>query len=343
MGRMLRLSVFGESHGPVVGGVIDGVPPGMQVESDQIQVRMDERRPGTSAQVSARKETDVVKIVSGVNQGRTTGAPIAFTIDNMDVRGQDYDVTQHVPRPGHADLVESRWSRGHNHKRGSGHRSGRLTAPWVAAAALVQPLLTFYGIDVDAQLVEVGGVSGSHEDFVATIDAARRDKDSIGGKIRFQANGVPPALGSPMMDGLSSALANTLFAIPGVKGVDIGAGFQAASMRGSEHNDAYAVADDGVRFQSNHAGGILGGRTTGQPVWGHVAFKPSSSIAQPQQSVDLEKMENVSLEVRGRHDPCVAVRGAPVVRAAVELVLADMLLQAASLGHVKPAIWDKWD
>lgn len=338
-GRHLRVSLFGESHGPAVGAVLDGVPAGMPVDLDAVQTRMDERRPGTSTQVSARKETDQVDILSGIQGGQATGAPLAFLIRNQDARSKDYEAIASIPRPGHADLTEHWWSGGANDPRGGGHRSGRLTAPLVAAAALLEPLLKQHGIQVTARLEQVGDVRGNEADLEAVIEGARRARDSVGGIVHFQADGVPRVLGDPMMDGVPSLLGHLLFAVPGVKGVSFGDGFAAARVRGSEHNDGYRMDGESIRFESNHAGGILGGRTTGEPVWGHVAFKPASSIPQSQHSVNLDTGEDVDLKVKGRHDPCIAVRGVPVIRAAVELVLADLLLLDASQGHAPSPSW----
>ncbi len=338
-GQLLRLSVFGESHGPVIGGVLDGVPAGMPIHAEVIQRRMDERRPGTSKQVSARDEADAVEILSGVHEGRATGAPLAFLIRNQDVRSQDYDALRNIPRPGHADLSEHWWSHGHNDPRGGGHRSGRLTAPMVAAAALVAPLLEAHGIQASAELVQAGDAANDAEAMAAAIETARANQDSIGGLVRFEATRVPSVLGDPMMDGMGSRLGQLLFAIPAVKGVSFGAGFEAVAMNGSDHNDGYRMDGDRIRFETNHAGGVLGGRTTGQPLWGHVAFKPASSIAQSQHSVDLEAGTDVDVAVKGRHDPCIAVRGVPVVRACLELALADFLLLAAAQGHVDALPW----
>lgn len=354
IGRRLRFTLFGESHGPAIGGVLDGVPPGMAVDLDAVQARLDARRPGTGPLVSARNEPDTPEILSGVHKGVTTGAPLAFIIRNQDTRSKDYDALARTPRPGHSDLVAHTWSGGAYDPRGGGHYSGRLTACLVAAAALVAPMLRDAGIRVGAHLHQVGELAGpagpppkldraaasavhtAHDlenAFIERIQAARAAKDSVGGVVAWRADGVPMAWGDPTFDSVESLLAHMLFAVPAVKGVSFGEGFASAAMTGTQHNDAYRMADGEPTPTSNHAGGILGGRTTGAPLWGHVAIKPTSSIFQPQDTVNLETGKDATLELKGRHDPCIAVRAVPVVRAAVELVLADLLLLARQEGH----------
>jgi len=361
-GRRLRLSLFGESHGPGIGITLDGVPPGLPVDPDAIQRALDERRPGTGPLVSARREKDAPQILSGVHGGRATGAPLTVWIQNQDARPQDYERVRRLPRPGHADFTQHMWSRGHHDPRGGGHASGRLTAPLVAAAAIVRPLLEAQGIRTAAHLHQVGDLSGPphvhnaataaaraagspvrtahaglEKRFLEAILAARQERDSLGGLIEFVADGVPVAWGDPFFDSVESLLAHLLFSVPAVKGVDFGAGFAAAAMRSSEHNDPFAVEGGRVVVGKNDAGGILGGRTTGASLRGRVAVKPTSSILRPQETVDLGTGEPARLDLTGRHDPCIAVRAVPVVRACLDLVLADLLLLARQEGHVPPA------
>lgn len=354
-GARLRIQITGESHGPGIGVLLDGVPPGLAVDEGIIEHAMATRRPGSGPLVSSRAETDEVRIQSGVFEGKTTGAPVLLWIDNQDTRSQDYDQLRRLPRPGHSDLIANAWSHGFYDPRGGGHYSGRLTACLVAAAAFLRPLLTAQGIQVGAHVHQLGAILGTGQpdaramqqadtdpvhtvhpessEFVAAVEAARRAKDSLGGVIAWQADGVPRAWGDPFFDSVESRLAHLFFAVPAVKGVDFGAGFAAASMRGSEHNDAYEVQSGATVPVTNHAGGILGGRTTGAPIWGRVAIKPTSSIFQPQATVDQETKSPATLELKGRHDPCIAIRAAPVIRACVELVLTDFLLQARQEGH----------
>ncbi len=364
-GRRLRLGIVGESHGHGIGITIDGVPPGLPVDEAAIAARMAQRRPGQSTLTTQRSEADTVQIRSGVFEGHTTGAPVLLWIDNTDTRSKDYSELRRKPRPGHSDLVADLWARGHHDHRGGGHYSGRLTAPLVAAAAFISPLLQEAGIDVAAHLHSITGFDGhdgspvqhdgehagpddavqanelvaksqvhtAHEGleqaFCDAIDGARRAGDSLGATIAWQADGVPAAWGDPFFDSIESTVAHMLFSIPAIKGVSFGAGFRAATMHGSQHNDP--IQPGGTR--TNWAGGILGGRTTGMPLWGHVAIKPTSSIFQTQDTVDLETGDATTLELKGRHDPCIGIRAVPVVRAAIELVLADFLLLARQEGH----------
>ncbi len=363
-GRRLRIHILGESHGHGIGILLDGVPPGLPVHMEAIQAALDRRRPGTGPLVSARNEPDTPHIQSGVHDGHTTGAPLLIWIGNEDVRSRDYSEVLRKPRPGHADWVNRAWSHGFADLRGGGHASGRLTAGLVAAAALVAPLLQAAGIRVGAHLHSVGALEGptnpntptvqamhdaraspvhtSHVDkeaaMVERIQAARAAKDSIGGTVAWRAEGIPVALGDPFFDSVESLLSHMLFAVPAVKGVEFGEGFAAARMTGSEHNDplepgAGTNSEIAIVPTTNHAGGILGGRTTGAPLWGRVAIKPTSSIFQPQQTVDVDTGAAATLELKGRHDPCIAVRAVPVIEAAVMLVLADLLLQARQEGH----------
>ncbi|HUR62292.1 MAG TPA: chorismate synthase [Candidatus Thermoplasmatota archaeon] len=360
-GRHFRLSLFGESHGPGVGVVLDGVPPGRPLDVAAMQADLDRRRPGASSLTSQRQEPDVPRILSGVHGGRTTGAPLCVWIENRDADSRPYESTARVPRPGHADWVDHAWSQGFSDPRGGGHASGRLTAPLVAAGAVARLLLP--GIQVAAHLHQVRDIAGPpnalcaadmaagasrsrlatahgglEDSFVAAIEEARRGQDSVGGVVEFVAEGVPLGLGDPFFDAVESTLAHLLFAVPAVKGVEFGEGFAAAGMPGSVHNDPYEVRDGGVAPASNHAGGILGGRTTGEALRGRVAFKPTSTLpGRPQQSVDLDTLVPVTLRATGRHDPCIAIRAVPVVEACVRIVLADHLLGSTRAPGPQPA------
>jgi chorismate synthase len=361
-GRILCLEIFGESHGPGVGCVLDGVPAGLPVDEDEIQQALDRRRPGQSRLTTQRREPDRVRIQSGVYQGRATGAPIAMWIENQDARSTDYAPRLEVPRPGHADYPAEVASGGHWDPRGGGHSSGRLTAPLVAAGAIAAALLRRDGIEVAAHLHQVGALAGeagvhgvaeireavrespmptAHLDlrqrFVELVEGVRRDGDSLGGTVEVVAEGMPLGLGEPWCDSVESRLAHLYFAIPGVKGVDFGAGFDSVAMRGSEHNDAYEIGHDGaIRPRTNHAGGILGGLASGAPLRARVALKPTSSIFKSQQSVDLATGEEVSLELKGRHDPLIALRAVVAVEAATALVLADLLACQRARPPIEP-------
>lgn len=359
LGTLLRAHLFGESHGRGVGVLIDGLPAGMPIEVGRIQAALERRRPGRNKLSSPRKETDLFEILSGALDGCVTGAPLALWIPNVDARSKHYERLRAVPRPGHADWPAYVRYRGHNDGRGGGHFSGRLTAPLVAAGALAATLLEGHGIRVGAHLHGVGGRAGpggrhdvaamqaaadgplqtAHaalaEAFEADILAARSARDSLGGLIEFRAEGLPVGLGEPFADSVESVLSHALFAIPAVKGVGFGAGFAAAEMAGSAHNDPWLPdGAGGLRPATNHAGGILGGLSTGAPVWGQVAVKPTSSIFLAQQSVDLRSGQAATLELTGRHDPIIAIRAVPVVQAVVCLGLADLLLRHAAQAQV---------
>ncbi|MEK6985748.1 MAG: chorismate synthase [Candidatus Thermoplasmatota archaeon] len=360
-GSALRLTIWGESHGVAIGGVLDGLPPGMLVDQASIQRDLDQRRPGGPL-ASARKETDRLEIMSGVRDGHATGAPLAFLLRNEDARPQDYP--DGVLRAGHGDWPAWAASNGWADLRGGGHGSGRLTAVLVAAGALVRPLLDCHGLAAAATLQSVGDVEapafeGAAEEMerrVATsplrsahpalaqtfqerIEGARRDRDSVGGSIAFLADGVPPGLGEPFFGSLESSLASLLFSIPAVVGVAFGAGFAATRMAGSDLNDPFGLRDGRVVPLSNKAGGVLGGRSTGAPVHGRVAIKPASSIAQPQASVNAESSREETVTVTGRHDPCIALRAVPVVAAALRFALADALVAAQAKGLLVAHSW----
>lgn len=356
LGRLLRVSLFGESHGEGVGVLVDGLPPGIAVDRVRLQRDLDRRRPGRSALVSQRHEPDLAHILSGVHREQTTGAPLAIWVRNQDAQAKPYLDAARTPRPGHADWVNHVWSQGAADLRGGGHSSGRLTAGLVAAGSLVEPLLAAQGIRTAAHIQQIGKIAGkpgqatvaamqrvrdravpsAHKDLVprwtALLERTRRAGDSVGGIVEFRAEGLPVGLGDPFMDSLESALSHGLFAVPAVKGVSFGSGFAAAAMTGSQHNDAFAARKGRVRPATNHAGGILGGRSTGAPLWGHLAIKPTSSIFQPQATVDLRTGRNTTLKLSGRHDPCIALRAVPVARAVLNLVLTDALLLGRAQG-----------
>jgi chorismate synthase len=323
-GRLLRMTTWGESHGPAIGAVVDGCPPGLELDEAWVQQWLDRRRPGTSKNVSPRQEPDRVRILSGVFEGRTTGTPISLMIENVDARSKDYPVNAPF-RPGHADFTyQAKY--GLRDPRGGGRASARETASRVAAGAvarLVTPEVTIAG-----RVVEIGG-ERDEDRWEAMLDQARTDGDSLGAIVECAAAGVPAGWGAPLYAKLDAELAAACMGIPAVKAVEIGQGFGAARLKGSENADGMR---SGGTFDSNHAGGILGGISTGQPIVVRVAFKPTSSIRVPVPSVDADGNERESV-TRGRHDPCVGIRGAPVVEAMVALVLADhKLLHRAQCG-----------
>lgn len=313
-GHLLRLTTWGESHGPAIGCVLDGCPPGIALGEADVQHFLDRRRPGTGKNVSPRQEPDQVRILSGVHEGRTTGTPIAMMIDNVDARSKDYPADA-AYRPGHADYAYDK-KYGLRDPRGGGRSSARETAMRVAGGAVAR--LVIPEVAIDARVVEIGGEPDPAR-WEQMLDDARADGDSLGAVIECVATGVPAGWGAPIYAKLDADLAAACMGINAVKGVEIGDGFGAARLTGHQNADPMRA---GETFEANHAGGIAGGISTGQPIVVRVAFKPTSSIRKPVASINAAG-EEVEAVTRGRHDPCVGIRGAPVVEAMVALVLAD--------------------
>ncbi|WP_413457309.1 chorismate synthase [Herbaspirillum huttiense] len=349
-GTLFTVTTFGESHGPAIGCVIDGCPPGMTLSEADIQPELDRRRPGTSRHVTQRQEPDTVEILSGVYEGKTTGTPIALLIRNQDQRSKDYGNILDTFRPGHADYTY--WHKyGIRDPRGGGRSSARLTAPVVGAAAIAKKwLFEKYGTTFKGCMSQLGEIAipfeswehvptnpffaanasiiGRLEDY---MDALRKEGDSIGARIDVVAQNVPVGLGEPLYDKLDAEIAYALMGINAVKGVEIGAGFAAVAQKGSEHGDA--LTPEG--FVGNNAGGILGGISTGQDITASIAIKPTSSIRTPRPSID-KNGEPISVETFGRHDPCVGIRATPIAEAMLALVLMDHALRhRAQCGDVK--------
>lgn len=353
-GRLLRVTTWGESHGEAVGVVIDGVPAGLPLNEDDIQVELDRRKPGESEVSTSRKEKDEAQILSGVFEGKTIGSPISIMIQNVDVDSSPYEKIKTIPRPGSADLTY-RLKYGHVDYRGGGRSSGRETVGRVAAGAIAKKLLAAKGVDIVAHTVEAAGVSldksvdldeikenveensmrcGDPETAEKMRDAvveASEEGDSTGGIVEAIVVNVPSGLGEPVFDKLDAKIAQALMSIGAVKGVEIGLGFEAARHRGSEVNDEFEIVEDKVVPKTNNAGGILGGISTGAPLIVRIAVKPTSSISKPQQTVDLEKMEETEIKLEGRHDPNICPRIVPVVESMLALVLADLMLQAGKI------------
>ena len=313
-GHLFRVTTWGESHGPAIGCVLDGCPPGIALSEADVQHFLDRRRPGTGKNVSPRQEPDQVRILSGVHEGRTTGTPIAMMIDNVDARSKDYP-TDAAYRPGHADYAYDK-KYGLRDPRGGGRSSARETAMRVAGGAVAR--LVIPEVAIDARVVEIGGEPDPAR-WEQMLDDARADGDSLGAVIECVATGVPAGWGAPIYAKLDADLAAACMGINAVKGVEIGDGFGAARLTGHQNADPMRA---GQTFEANHAGGIAGGISTGQPIVVRVAFKPTSSIRKPVASINAAG-EEVEAVTRGRHDPCVGIRGAPVVEAMVALVLAD--------------------
>lgn len=349
-GNKVRYTLFGESHGTAIGIVIDGLSAGLYLDMEEIRREMARRAPG-KAQTTSRKESDQIEIQSGIYQGKTTGAPLAIRILNQNQHSRDYDQLAHTFRPGHADYGAWIKFSGHNDPRGGGPFSGRLTAPLVFSGAIAKSLLRSQDIQIAAHLEQIGSVkdrrfdkddltpvlfhSLTHSSFPLLdvlqeqkmrqqIDEVSSAGDSIGGIIEAAAIGLPPGKGDLFFGSVESRISQLLFSIPAVKGVEFGAGFAFASMRGSQANDSWQSEKSGIQSRTNHNGGIIGGLTTGMPLICRVAIKPTSSIFLPQETINSSE-EPCTLILTGRHDPCIALRALPVVEAAIALALLDIL------------------
>lgn len=319
--------IFGESHGPAIGVVLEHVPSGIAVDMDFIRAEMVRRAPGKSPMSTARREADEPHILSGVFEGKTTGTPLCAVIENTDTRSKDYAKLKDLPRPGHADYSGHVRYGGCNDYRGGGHFSGRLTAPLVFAGALAKLILKEKGVTVSAVISNVGGVADPTPEQVEEIVlAAKKDLDSVGGAIRCTVDGLPAGLGAPDYGrNVEGIFSQQLYAVPAVKAVAFGAGFGFAVMRGSQANDPFYMDGDAVRTRTNHTGGVNGGITNGMPVVFEVAIRPTPSIAQEQDTVDLSTGRDAKLIIEGRHDPCIVHRAVPVIEAAAALAACELL------------------
>lgn len=324
-GENFRISIFGESHAAAIGVTMEGLPAGSPIDSGTLQAFLERRAPGRDAFSTSRREADAPEFLCGVKNGVATGAPITAIIRNADTRSNDYANLANVPRPGHADYPAEVKFGGFQDRAGGGHFSGRLTAPLCIAGGIVLQQLERRGVSVSARAIRIGGET-EPERMEAAIAAAREAGDSVGGIVEAEIRGLPTGIGDPMFGGLENRIAQIVFGIPAVKGIEFGEGFAVADLKGSENNDPYGVVDGKVAPLTNHAGGILGGISTGAPVVFRVAFKPTPSIAKEQDSVDLGKMESAKLVVKGRHDPCVVLRAIPCVEAAAAIAVFDAIL-----------------
>jgi chorismate synthase len=350
-GRAFRVTTWGESHGAGVGVVIDGCPPGMKIDIDRIQAELDRRRPGQSRLTTQRREMDEVRLLSGVFAGYTLGTPISMLVENTDARSQDYREMQTIYRPSHADMTYD-FKYGRRSWAGGGRASARETIGRVAAGAIARQWLEHeFGVDIVAWVEQVYTVSvgaaldpstvtqadvdlspvrcpdpEASEKMIEVIEEARRDRDSVGGVIGVVARHCPAGWGEPVFDKLGALLGHAFLSIPATKGVEIGSGFLSVAMRGSEHNDEFVLEEGEVRTRTNRSGGIQGGISNGMPILARVAFKPTSTINKRQQTVSAYG-EQVTLEAKGRHDPCVLPRAVPIVEAMMGLVLIDLALQ----------------
>ncbi len=347
-GKNIKISIFGESHGKAIGVTIDGLPSGIKIDFGKINSFMKERAPGRTPWSTPRKEEDNVDIISGYNNGYTTGTPLTGLIYSTDTRSQDYDNTKYIVRPSHADYTGNIRYKGYNIIAGGGHFSGRLTAPLAFAGAIAIQILEIKGISVNARIYSIGNIKDDAIDYckdfsfeqiadnnfptvsetakekmIDYILECKKQKDSVGGIIEVIINSLPAGIGSPIFDNLESNIASVLFAIPGVKGVEFGAGFAIAGQKGSEANDAFDIKDEKIITTSNSNGGILGGISNGMPLVARCAIKPTPSIAREQNSVDIKSNSKEKLEIKGRHDPCIVPRAIPVVKAAAALAILD--------------------
>ena len=345
IGQKLRLSIFGQSHSEAIGMTLDGLPAGIEIDPDELQRFLNRRAPGQNDWSTPRKEEDRPDFLCGLKDGFTCGAPLTAVIHNNNTRPKDYSQLKITPRPGHADYTAELKYRGFQDYSGGGHFSGRLTAPLCIAGGVVRQELRRHNIAVDARIAAIAGIRDESafeasvadkafpvvddkigERMRAAIQHAREDGDSVGGVIECVVRGLPVGIGEPMFDGVENQIARLVFAVPAVKGIEFGAGFEAASLRGSENNDPFLVKDGRIETAANHAGGILGGITNGMPLVFRAAVKPTPSISRAQQSVNLTTMEPQELRITGRHDPCIVPRAVPVIEAAAALAVYDLIL-----------------
>lgn len=347
-GNNIAVTLFGESHGASIGAVIDGLAPGMLIDEDLIRAYLQKRRP-VGAISTARQEPDPFVIESGVYDGRTTGTPVCIRIPNTDTRSKDYSQTRWLARPSHADYTANQKYHGFEDFRGGGHFSGRITAALVAAGALVMPSLNKKGIYIGTHISRCAGIQDrGFEDLTADIEAlnsmdfavldntaaeqmqaaileAKHDNDSVGGVLETAVTGLPAGIGEPWFDSAESLLSHALFSIPGVKGVEFGAGFGISELRGSQANDPFFMQNGTVRTDSNHSGGINGGITNGMPILFRCALRPTPTIGKPQQTVNMQSHEDAQLLATGRHDPCIVHRARIVVDCVTALTLCDLI------------------
>ena len=351
-GESIKISIFGESHGNGIGVVIDGLPAGEAIDMDKVLQQMARRAPGKDKTATPRKESDLPKILSGMLGDTLTGAPLCAVIENTNTRSADYGNLLSKPRPGHSDYTAFIKYHAANDIRGGGHFSGRLTAPIVFAGAICRQLLAKKGIQFAAHINSIGNVYDApfnpvaidgalinrlntsrfalvdesvEADMRAAVEAARTHQDSVGGTVECAVTGLPAGVGEPMFDGIEGVIAKAVFGVPAVKGIEFGAGFALTQMRGSQANDPFRYDGDSVITTTNNCGGILGGISNGMPILFRVAVKPTPSISQPQKTVDLQTKENTTLEIHGRHDPCIVPRAVPVIEAVTAVAVINLL------------------
>lgn len=351
IGKKIKVSIFGESHGMAIGALVENLPAGESIDFDELHSFLKRRQGGNNKYSTPRKEADIPEIVSGIKDGITTGAPLCLLIKNENTMSGDYKID--IPRPGHADFTAFTKYNGFCDLRGGGHFSGRLTAPICAIGGILLQIIKRRGIEIVAHLSSVGEIEDSKintlslsreqidkiksgkfptfsdcvgEQIQDLILSVREEGDSIGGCVECGIYGLYAGIGEPMFDGIENAMASALFGIGGVKGIEFGIGFASSKMKGSENNDAFYIDNDKVKTNTNNHGGILGGITTGMPITFNVAFKPTPSISKEQQSISFSEKKSVTLSTKGRHDPCIAVRAVPCVEAVAAIVISDFIL-----------------
>lgn len=350
-GENIHLSIFGQSHGTAIGMTLDGIAAGLSVDIAELQDFLNRRAPGQNDYSTPRREEDTPEFLSGIIDGYTCGAPITAIIYNKNTRSDDYSNLKDCPRPGHADYTAQVKYGGYQDAAGGGHFSGRLTAPLCIAGGLCKQWLAHMGIQIAAHICVIAGIADEplylnwvtpdldkiHKDFPVInpeagakmrgeIAKAKADGDSVGGIIECVVTGVPAGIGDPMFGGMESRIAQIIYGIPAVKGIDFGSGFRSSYLRGSQNNDAFTIVDGVIKTVTNNAGGILGGITTGMPLVFQVAIKPTPSISHPQESISFSNMENRELTIKGRHDPCIVPRAVPVIEAAAAIAVYDAYL-----------------
>ena len=357
IGKNIKVTVFGESHGPAIGMVMDNPPAGLKLDFDYISAQNKRRAPGNDKTATPRKEADEPEFLSGVKNGVTTGAPIAVCIRNTNTKSSDYEALLNTPRPSHADYAAFVQSKGHNDVAGGGHFSGRLTAPIVTAGSILRLYLKEKDIEIGGHILKIGTaederfdpinidadslISLSKSNFAllnpkaeekmrAEVESARLEGDSIGGIVEIAVTGLPAGIGGPMFEGVENEIAKAVFGIPAVKGIEFGAGFEFAEMRGSQANDQMYYDGGKVLCSTNNNGGITGGLTNSMPIVFRVAIKPTPSIAKPQQTVDLKTGNNTEIIIHGRHDPCIVPRALPAIEAATAIAIANLINEVNS-------------
>lgn len=358
IGKEFVVTCFGESHGKCIGMIIDGCPAGLNLSERDIQVELDRRIPTQTKIVSERIEKDIVEIFSGIFNGYTTGAPICALVWNKKIISSDYEIIREIPRPGHADYTARIKYRGFNDYRGGGRFSGRVTVALVIAGSIAKKLLNIFNVEVSAYTTSIGKVKLNRTPSLEEIRNYRyktavrcpdpklsktmeeailkvkSEGDSLGGIIECVALNVPVGVGDPIFNSLDADIAKILFNVPGVKGVEFGVGFKAAESKGSENNDAYAIQHGNIMTLTNNAGGVLGGIASGMPIVVRTAIKPTSSIMKEQKTVNMVKMEETTIQVKGRHDPCIVPKAVPVIESALAIVLVDHMIRAGKIPKV---------